>query len=79
MCREIADGNDYIDYLEGGGEPAIGNLGWINMHIWLIVIVVVACLMCAICGLSCIYNYLLLKYRRKPFYVPEFCPNCLFP
>ena len=27
ICRELAAGNDYIDYLEGSGEPVIGNKG----------------------------------------------------
>lgn len=57
----------------------ISKYGWINMNLWVIIAIVVAALMCCICSLSCFYNYKVLRTRVAPFWVPSFCPDCLFP
>jgi hypothetical protein len=79
ICRDLAGGNDYLDYLEGNGGSSIENIGWLNMHMWTIIVIVVACFMSCICGMSCFYNYRVFRKKSPPFWVPPCCPNCLFP
>lgn len=49
------------------------------MNVWIIIVIVIAALMCCICSLSCFYNYKVFRTRVAPFWVPSFCPDCLFP
>jgi len=78
ICREVGDGNDFVDY-RNGEKSVEGKYGIIDMNVWSAIVVVVASLMCCVCSLSCFYNYRVFRTREPPFWVPGFCPDCLFP
>jgi hypothetical protein len=78
ICKEVADGNDYKDYLID--EDDMPNQRWkTSTSAWIIVVIIVSVIMCVICGMSCFYNYRVFKTGDEPFPVPSFCPDCLFP
>lgn len=79
VCKVVADGNDYKDYLLDTGEPAITRVKWVHMHVWLTIMIVIASIMCAICTCSCYYNWKIFRTQEQPFPVPPCCPECLFP
>ena len=79
ICKEVADGNDYRDYLLDDGDPTVSRWKWAHMNVWATVVIVVASLMCLICTLSCYYNYRIFRTGEQPCPVPPCCPDCLFP
>ena len=61
VCKEVALGNDYIDYFESKGDEdaeIIHKWKWgVGGAFGTTVIIVIAILTCLICGASCFYNY----------------------
>jgi len=60
ICKEVADGNDYKDYLLNDDETSTSR--WkTSTSAWMVIVIIISVIMSIVCGLSCFYNYKVFK------------------
>lgn len=79
VCKDVANGNYYIDYFLSDDGGALDEWGGKQIHTFLIIVIIISVILCGLCSLSCFYNYRVFRTHEPPFPVPSFCPDCLFP